>query len=114
LVDTVQGRKMVRCVTSPALFLDEYFEAPSRRGAGPQSSLGVPSRAGSVVQVGSFAVPSNAARLQARLQNAGMPVRVSQSRGLSVVSVGPFSNAGQAQSALSQVRQMGFQDAFLR
>lgn len=109
LVDTALGRPLVRCVTSPSLFIDPYFDShavpPSRTA---------PRTGGRMVQVGSFAVPSNATRLHARLENAGLPVRTYQSRGLTVVSVGPFSNHGQTQSALAQVRGMGFSDAFSR
>lgn len=119
LVDTALGRPLVRCVTSPSLFIDEYFDSsapaqvapratPSRQASAPAA------RSGRSVQVGSFAVPSNATRLRARLQNAGLPARISQSRGFSVVTVGPFASADSAHAALSSVRHMGFRDAFLR
>ena len=112
LVDTALGRPLVRCVTSPSLFLPEYVDGPLATKA-PRAST--PARgSGRMVQVGSFAVPANASRLQSRLQNMGLPVRSSPSRGLTVVSVGPFSSHGQAQSALSQMRGLGFSDAFLR
>lgn len=127
LVDTELGRPLVRCVTSPALFLDQYVNGAAHvAGHGPialpqgyqtQAAPRSQPRAtgtGRMVQVGSFAVQSNATRLRARLQSAGMPVRLYQSRGLTVVSVGPFSNGGQTQSALAQVRRMGFHDAFMR
>ena len=126
LVDTTLGRPLVRCVTSRALFLDEYFNggpraqgepialpgaAPIRKAhSAPQSQ----SRSGRVVQVGSFGVPSNATRLRARLANAGLPARIHQSRGLNVVTVGPFASPDSAHRALVSVQRMGFGDAFLR
>jgi cell division protein FtsN len=105
---------MVRCVTSPTLFLDEYFEGAQRKVPGGATHVTGAARGGRVVQVGSFGVPSNATRLRARLQNEGMPARIYQSRGLNVVTVGPFSSADSAHRALASVRQMGFGDAFLR
>ena len=109
LVTSVSGRALVRCVTSPALFEGQYFDHPVQAPRVAQLP-----RHGAMVQVGSFAVPSNATRLRARLQDAGLPVRLHHVRGLSVVSVGPYHDRGQAHSALSQVRHMGFHDAFLR
>ena len=125
LVDTTLGRPLVRCVTSPALFL-----SPIHTGAGhdPHAPIALPdgsharptaraapaARAGATVQVGSFAVPANATRLRARLQHAGLPARIHSARGLHVVTVGPFAAGSSAHSALSQVRRMGFSDAFLR
>lgn len=120
LVDTVLGRPLVRCVTSPSLFIDPYLDRPASSGpvaaTAPhrQAAASPAVRSGRSVQVGSFGVSSNATRLQARLQNAGYPARIHQSRGLSVVTVGPFSSADSAHSALASVRRMGFRDAFLR
>ncbi len=120
LVDTALGRPLVRCVTSPLLFLPEYVYPPSSSRVAPsagsrQHAAASPAmRGGRSVQVGSFAVASNATRLRARLQHAGLPARIHQSRGLAVVTVGPLSSAGQAHSALASVQRMGFHDAFLR
>lgn len=111
LVDTELGRKMVRCVTSPSLFLDEYVNTPTQQVAhSPRAAAGHGTR----IQVGSFAVPGNAQRLVARLNARGLPARSYRSRGLSVVTVGPFASGGAAHGALSTVRSMGFGDAFLR
>jgi cell division protein FtsN len=112
LVDTELGRKMVRCVTSPALFLDEYVNTPRQQQVAhaPRAAVGHGAR----VQVGSFAVHSNAQRLVARLRAAGLPAGSYSARGLSVVTVGPFGSGAEAHGALSQVRSMGFRDAFLR
>lgn len=111
LVDTELGRKMVRCVTSPSLFLDEYVNSPPQQVAHtPRASAGHGAR----IQVGSFAVPGNAQRLVARLNARGLAAGTYRSRGLNVVTVGPFASAGAAHGALSTVKAMGFGDAFLR
>jgi len=110
LVDTLQGRKMVRCVTSPALFLDDYVEKQVATAHAPRGTM----RHGTRVQVGSFAVPGNAQRLLARLSASGLPARSHRAAGLNVVTVGPFADGASARAALSQVRGMGFGDAFLR
>jgi len=96
--------------------LDRGAEATATPRATPprQVAASPATRGGRNVQVGSFAVPSNATRLRARLHNAGMPARIHRSRGLDVVTVGPFASANGAHAALSTVRQMGFRDAFLR
>ncbi|MCC5955558.1 MAG: SPOR domain-containing protein [Natronohydrobacter sp.] len=120
LVDTALGRPLVRCVTSPSLFLDQYFDSSAPATVAPraashrQAASSPATRSGRSVQVGSFAVPSNATRLRARLQNAGMPARIHHARGLNVVTVGPFASVDSAHTALSTVRHMGFRDAFLR
>lgn len=111
LVDTELGRKMVRCVTSPSLFLDEYVSTPVQAvAASPRAAVA----AGTRVQVGSFAVPGNAQRLVARLRGAGLPAGSYRARGLNVVTVGPFASGAEAHGALAQVRGLGFRDAFLR
>lgn len=68
---------------------------------------------GARVQVGTFSVPENAVRLVARLNAQGMAASSFRSRGLTVVVVGPFGDVTAAGQALSQVRAMGFTDAFL-
>jgi cell division septation protein DedD len=73
---------------------------------------------GRFVQVGTFAQGSNANATAARLQRAGLPVRIGEvnrgGRALQIVLAGPFPNPSQAQSALSSVHRAGFADAFLR
>ena len=123
LVDTTLGRLLVRCVTSPALFLDPIHDGrtfdphapialPDGGSSAGQVAPGHPS--GNRVQVGSFSVPANATRLQARLRNAGLPAQVHRSRGYDVVTLGPFGSTTEAHSALGSVRGMGFSDAFIR
>lgn len=131
LVDTTLGRPLVRCVTSPRLFLTPIVDGgvhdphapiplPDGSHARPHSQPTAPrasaprAASGNVVQVGSFRVPDNATRLRARLQHAGLPARVHAAQGFHVVSVGPFASQHDAHGALSRVRGMGFSDAFLR
>jgi hypothetical protein len=126
LVDTTLGRPLVRCVTSPALFLAPVHNgrsfdpnAPIALPGGDQHSARRAPRhsdatRGSVVQVGSFSVPSNATRLRARLLNSGLPANVYAARGYDVVTLGPFASPTEAQYALASVRGMGFSDAFIR
>lgn len=68
----------------------------------------------SYIQVGSFAVHSNADRLIARLGNLGLPVASRRSGRLKIVAAGPFTSASAQQQALATVRGLGFSDAFLR
>lgn len=111
LVDTMVGRKMVRCVTSPSHFLSDYDVSPVQAASpAPRAVVGKSAR----VQVGSFGVESNAHRLVARLKAHGLPAGAHSARGLTVVTVGPFASGSSAHQALSQVRAMGFGDAFLR
>jgi len=66
------------------------------------------------IQVGSFAVHSNADRLIARLGDLGLPVASGRSGRLKIVAAGPFMSASAQQQALATVRGLGFSDAFLR
>lgn len=79
------------------------------------SAAGVTAR---LVQVGSFAMPANAARAQARLAAMDLPVVVGQGavggRRVTFVYAGPFADPGTADAALRTIRAAGFGDAFLR
>lgn len=70
------------------------------------------------VQAGSFGAAANAQTGAARLQAAGLPVRIIETRQagqtLLVVLAGPFHSSGQAQTGLTAVRRAGFRDAILR
>jgi cell division protein FtsN len=70
------------------------------------------------VQVGSFGVPENARRAEARLAALGLPVRTvrgaSGGRTLEIVRAGPFATGEEAQAALRAARAAGFGDAILR
>jgi hypothetical protein len=81
----------------------------------PAASRGA---AGQFVQVGAYAVPSNAARTQAQLRDHGLPVAVSRARqggrDLALVMTGPFASADEVLAALTTARRMGFRDAYIR
>ncbi|SFD23816.1 SPOR domain-containing protein [Tropicimonas isoalkanivorans] len=70
------------------------------------------------VQVGTYAVPSNAQAAVARLQQAGLPAGTARytsgGRELKVVVSGPFATEAQVRSALTTARRAGFTDAFPR
>ncbi len=71
---------------------------------------------GPSVQLGSFANPQNAQRLQGRLM-AEYPVHIDtiqrNGRVLSVVKVGPFADKQQASKALQELKQLGYKDAYI-
>ena len=56
----------------------------------------------------------NAARLSAHLRGQGLPVQTHRRAGLTVVTVGPFADGAQAQTAMAAVRGAGIRDAFFR
>jgi hypothetical protein len=70
------------------------------------------------VQAASFGVAANARTGAARLQAAGLPVRIIETRQagqtMQIVLAGPFNSSGQVQSGLTATRRAGFRDAFLR
>ncbi len=72
-----------------------------------------PRLSGPVVNVGLFADPANARRVQERLAEARLPVvvdPVESSRGtLSRVRVGPFADKAQAENAAAKVRALGLE-----
>lgn len=88
---------------------------------GPPVSIGARHSAhvgGRYVQVGTFAVPSNAQNTVARLQAQGLPVARGNLRhggqAMQVVLAGPFGSHAALQDALRRARAMGFSDAFIR
>lgn len=74
--------------------------------------------AGRFVQVGSFAVATNADAARQRLAALDLPVAEGRGRiggrAVRVVFAGPFAEAEAAQAALRATRSAGFGDAFLR
>ena len=86
------------------------------------SSKGAPasqaSGHGRFIQVGAFGSPSNSNRTLSKIASLGLPAAQSKiTRGgsnLTVVMAGPFHSAGSAQSALQQLKQSGFSDAYIR
>ena len=135
LVRMETGKIMVMCVISPDLFpeakgaapamaMDKAADAPAAKpvqmaAADPAAKGGdaapAPAMAhGRVLQVGSFGVPANAHRVQARLQAQGIPVHLHRAGRLTVVTAGPFADGVQAHAAMGAVRGMGIRDAFFR
>ncbi|PQO24304.1 hypothetical protein C2I36_03340 [Rhodobacteraceae bacterium WD3A24] len=89
---------------------DAYISTMGRTGADRP--------AGRFVQVGTFAVESNAGNTARRLRAAGLTVQTrevrSGGRSLRVVLAGPFSDPEALRDALARARGMGFYDAFTR
>lgn len=72
---------------------------------------------GSLIQVASFGVAANAARVLASLEAAGLPTQTQtvqrSGKTLTIVMVGPLQG-GDVSEALGTVRANGFADAFVR
>ncbi len=70
------------------------------------------------VQVGAFAVPSNATGARERLKALGLSTARANAqqggRALTIVFAGPFTSSGAAHAALNAARSAGFDDAFIR
>jgi hypothetical protein len=119
LVRTETGKIMVMCVMSPEHFPEGAIARDGKPGLTevPKSETVASAPVaghGSVLQVGSFSVPANAQRVQARLQAHGIPVHLHNAGRLMVVTAGPFADGVQAHAALGTVRSMGIRDAFFR
>jgi cell division protein FtsN len=123
------GKILVMCVVSPELFppLQTASHAPKATPAvhapkvapaahAPQAMpvVHAPAPHGRVLQAGSFRVAENAARLSAHLRGQGLPVQTYRHGGLTVVTVGPFADGAQAQTAMAALRNAGIRDAFFR
>lgn len=71
-----------------------------------------------LVQVGAFAVPSNAEKTRQALRALNLPVAVSQVAGrggpIQVIYAGPFASGAEQAAALGAVRRAGYRDAFMR
>lgn len=94
-------------------------EVPLKPLAGASTTRTVKAAASGriLVQVGSFAVPANAAGAEDRLSAMGLPVARSKTRlngkAVQVVYAGPFATVADAQAGLSAARRAGFGDAFI-
>ena len=138
LVRMETGKIMVMCVMSPELF-PEAAKATPAAAPGPAKVVAtvaapapdMPKAQGPVVtihpdaprqaaphgrhlQVGSFSVPANAHRVQARMQAQGIPVHLRPAGRLTVVTAGPFADQAQAHAAMNVARSLGIRDAFFR
>jgi hypothetical protein len=108
---------------APAITMSTRSVPPASVPAAPQAAP-APARApvtvaaGAFVQVGSFGVPANARRAEARLAALGLPVRTVRGtvagKAVEVVRAGPFATGEAAQAALQAARAAGFGDAILR
>jgi len=120
-VSKTTGQTVLRSQGTPT-YSTKSVRAPATqvaRPAKPAAARAAPHAvSGRFVQVGSFGVAANAQSTIARLQGAGLPVRVGNvTRGgktLQVVMAGPFADGAQAANALSIVRRAGFGDAYVR
>jgi cell division septation protein DedD len=124
---TAEGAAMMRVVWTDELPQRLVVDATPRRRvavsskADPAVPAG-PAAAGAAgvafVQVGSFAVPENAARVVRQLGAAGLPVQVLRAtlkgRAVEVVRAGPFAGESDLRAALAAVRAAGFADAVVR
>ncbi|MCC5986724.1 MAG: SPOR domain-containing protein [Pararhodobacter sp.] len=91
---------------------------PPGQRAMPEGAIHSSQTGGRYVQVGTFAVPTNAQNTVARLQARGLPVARGdlrhRGRAMQVVLAGPFDSPAAVREALGQARAMGFSDAFIR
>ena len=91
---------------------------PKMRVSSKGASASQASGHGRFIQVGAFGSPSNSNRTLSKIASLGLPAAQSKiTRGgsnLTVVMAGPFHSAGSAQSALQQLKQSGFSDAYIR
>ena len=111
---TQKSRVVVSTKSVPQAEVGVVKRVAGQKAAAPQAK----SKGGSLVQVGSFGVASNADGAAARLSGLGLPVvrsRINKGgKALQIVYAGPFGSAAEAQSALSAARRAGFGDAILR
>jgi len=117
-VSATTGQTILKPAATPT-YSTKSVRPPVAQVAPPQTRAATPKGAtGRFVQVASFAVAANAQSTAARLQRAGLPVRMAQVRSggkmVQTVMAGPFADAAQARNALAIVRQAGFGDAYLR
>ena len=96
----------------------EQLQATLGATATPRGAIHASQTGGRYVQVGTFAVPSNAQNTIARLQARGLPVARSDVRHrgqpMQIILTGPFDNRAAVHEALRHARAMGFTDAFIR
>ena len=91
---------------------------PKMRVSSKGASASQGSGHGRFIQVGAFGSPANSNLTLSKIASLGLPAAQSKiTRGganLTVVMAGPFHSAGSAQSALQQLKQSGFSDAYIR
>jgi hypothetical protein len=109
----------VRDASYPATTV--VLEHPHAAGRAPMlSTRSAPAEAGHArwVEIGAFTTAARAAEAAARLDAAGLPVRMAglthQGQRLRAVRVGPYSSAGALNAALGAVQESGYTRAYLR
>lgn len=102
----------IRPVATPKATVSTTVSTMSTAVAAPVAT------GGHMVQVGSFAVASNAQAVVARLSSLGLPVSTARTtrkgKVLQVVYAGPFRSGAEAHDGLSKVHSAGYSDAILR
>ena len=113
LVVQPDGAVIMRPVADSVSNAKPKMRVSSKGASAPQASGN-----GRFIQVGAFGSPSNSNRTLSKIASLGLPAAQSKiTRGgsnLTVVMAGPFHSAGSAQSALQQLKQSGFSDAYIR
>ena len=98
--------------------LQATLGAHGARPAMPRGAIHASQTGGRYVQVGTFAVPSNAQNTIARLQARGLPAARShvhhRGQPMQIILTGPFDSSAAVNEALHHARAMGFADAFIR
>lgn len=83
----------------------------------PSKQSAVRSASGNTyIQLGAYGDAANAAKAQraaGRIAQVEATQKVRGGRTLTVVKVGPFANRAEAEQALSQLKQMGYRDAYI-
>ena len=113
-----RGRDIVCIERSVYEQLQATLGARSAAPSLPRGAIHASQTGGRYVQVGTFAVPSNAQNTIARLQARGLPAARSHVRHrgqpMQVILTGPFDSPAAVHEALHHARAMGFTDAFIR
>ncbi|SEQ46728.1 SPOR domain-containing protein [Thalassovita taeanensis] len=103
----------------PRIVVSSKSRTPQAVSAPVKSSTKTSAKAAHrYVQVGTFGVAANAQKSAARLQRAGLPVRMAKysksGKQYRIVLAGPFTTQAQLGQALGTARKAGFRDAFVR
>ncbi len=98
---------------SPAPALQKPAASAARSTAAPAASRPAPAAGGHLINVGLFAVESNARAAHARLRAAGLPATMEelQTRNgtRTRVRAGPFASRAAAEAAVGRIRAMGLE-----
>lgn len=115
---TQQQQQAYKYIKSPRVSTKSQARVQTRAVVSTKSRPAAPVSGKKYVQVGTFGVPANAQRTAQRLQQSGLPVRMSRytkgGKTYQIVLAGPFGSARDLNTALSTARRAGFRDAFAR